>query len=99
LAEFKPRCLFFTHFGLASNAALVLHNIRAILEEWLVIATAAYATRGRWQDIESALWCYHERELNERGIPSTHPSLAWVRETVEISAKGLAHYLDTAEKN
>lgn len=98
LAEFKPRCLFFSHFGVAPNAAQVLRHMRALVNKWVDIATHAYPSLRRWQDIEAALWRYHEQDLTERGISATHPSLSWVKETLDISAKGLAHYLDTGEK-
>jgi glyoxylase-like metal-dependent hydrolase (beta-lactamase superfamily II) len=97
LAEFKPRFLYLTHFGVVTNAAQTIWGMRELVEKWVSIAADAYQPLHRWQDIEAALWRFHERDLNERGVPAGHPALAAVKESLAISAKGLAHYLDTVE--
>jgi glyoxylase-like metal-dependent hydrolase (beta-lactamase superfamily II) len=98
LAEFKPRILYFTHFGISSNAAQILWSMRELIEKWVIIATEAYPAFRRWQDIEAALWRYHEHDLTAKGVPAGHPAMSSVKDTLALSAKGLAHYLDTVEK-
>ncbi len=97
LAAHNPRCLFFTHFGVACPAAEILTQTCPLIGKWVEIATAAYQVPGQWQDIAAALWRYHEQDLLAKGAPAGHPALTWVKETLDISAKGLAHYLDTKD--
>ena len=98
LASYNPRCLFFTHFGVAFGAGEILDRTCPLIDKWVEIATASYHVPGKWQDIAAALWRYIEQDLLGKGAPAGHPALAWVKETLDISAKGLAHYLDTKDK-
>lgn len=94
ISAFKPRHLYFTHFGVSSHPAQIIRSLRELIQKWLELAADAYLLSSTWQDIETALWQYHECDLIDRGIPAGHPALATVKDTLEISAKGLAHYLE-----
>lgn len=96
LARLQPKFLYYTHFGAAPDAANLLRKLPQQLIDYVAIAKEVYQTSQDWEAIRNALWHYHQQDLATKGIHWDTPQEPLFKDTLELSAKGLTHYLSKA---
>lgn len=92
MLSLNPQRLYFTHFGMSEQPALMI----GMLKEWLSgvweDALQHCATDSSWQSISGVLREGMLKKLESLGIPSDSPTLQSLELDLEINAKGIISY-------